>query len=104
MNQKSFLPTSQPATSTPLLVKKIANLLFKLNKEKGITLIIVTHDHDLADKCDRQIHVKDGRVVSDSGRDIEASDGAEDYEDNNIDGMLDHNRPTKHININEEEE
>ena len=84
--------------------EKIANLLFKLNKEKGITLIIVTHDHDLADKCDRQIHVKDGRVVSDSGRDIEASDGAEDYEDNNIDGMLDHNRPTKHININEEEE
>lgn len=41
----------------------IENLLFKLNKEKNITLIIVTHDPEIAAKCDRQIHVKDGRLV-----------------------------------------
>ncbi|MBO0424098.1 ABC transporter ATP-binding protein [Enterococcus plantarum] len=42
---------------------KIEQLLFDLNKEKGITLIIVTHDPDLAARCDRQIHVRDGLIV-----------------------------------------
>lgn len=37
--------------------KKIEELLFDLNKNKGITLIIVTHDPDLAARCDRQVHV-----------------------------------------------
>jgi len=41
---------------------KIIQLLFGLNKQKGITLIIVTHDEDLAAKCDRQIYLKDGRI------------------------------------------
>ena len=42
--------------------KKVEDLLFGLNKQKGITLIIVTHDHELAAKCDRQIHIKDGQL------------------------------------------
>ena len=42
---------------------KVEDILFKLNREKGITLIIVTHDPDLAQKCDRQIQIKDGQVV-----------------------------------------
>ena len=40
----------------------IENTLFSYNKEKGVTLIIVTHDQDLANKCDMQIHIKDGKV------------------------------------------
>ncbi|WP_311053895.1 ABC transporter ATP-binding protein [Enterococcus faecalis] len=43
--------------------KKIEELLFYLNKNKGITLIIVTHDPDLAARCDRQVHVRDGLIV-----------------------------------------
>lgn len=42
--------------------KKIESLLFNLNKKHGITLIFVTHDPDLAKRCQRQIHIKDGRV------------------------------------------
>jgi len=42
---------------------KIEKLLFGYNKNKGVTLIIVTHDAELADKCDIQIHVKDGQVA-----------------------------------------
>lgn len=42
----------------------IENLLFTLNKEKGITLVIVTHDDELALRCDRQIYLADGRVIS----------------------------------------
>lgn len=45
--------------------QKIENILFGLNKEKKITLIIVTHDEDLAKKCKRQIHLKDGKIVED---------------------------------------
>jgi putative ABC transport system ATP-binding protein len=46
--------------------EKIMNILFKLNQDKGITLIIVTHDEDLAKKCKRQIYIKDGQIISDS--------------------------------------
>lgn len=45
---------------------KIENLLFGLNKEKGITLIIVTHDEELAAKCGRQIRIADGEIVEDA--------------------------------------
>lgn len=41
---------------------KIEELLFNLNKEKGITLIIVTHDEDLAKKCGRRINLVDGQI------------------------------------------
>lgn len=44
--------------------KKIEDLLFDLNKESEITLIIVTHDESLAAKCDRQIRIQDGQIVS----------------------------------------
>lgn len=42
----------------------VENLLLQLNKEKGITLIIVTHDEDLANKCGRIIEIKDGEIIS----------------------------------------
>jgi putative ABC transport system ATP-binding protein len=44
--------------------EKIEQLLFNLNREKNITLIVVTHDPELAARCDRQIYIKDGEVVS----------------------------------------
>ena len=40
----------------------IEDLLFGYNKSRGVTLIIVTHDPDLARKCDIQIHIKDGKI------------------------------------------
>ena len=43
---------------------KVEDLLFGLNKEKGITLVIVTHDEALAQKCDRQIRIQDGQIIS----------------------------------------
>lgn len=43
--------------------RKVEDLLFSLNKEKGITVIFITHDIDLAKRCDRQIILKDGRIV-----------------------------------------
>ena len=46
--------------------KVIEDLLFKYCKENNATLIIVTHDEDLAQKCQRVIHIKDGKIESDS--------------------------------------
>lgn len=37
--------------------------IFNLNKELGVTFILVTHDEDLATKCHKIVHLKDGVVV-----------------------------------------
>ncbi|NVY96389.1 ABC transporter ATP-binding protein [Lactobacillus sp. DCY120] len=42
----------------------IEDMLFKLHKEQQITLIVVTHDPELAQKCERQIEIKDGQVIA----------------------------------------
>ena len=53
-------PTGNLDTATGT---QIENLLFKLNNEKNITLIIVTHDEELANRCDRKIYLKDGKIL-----------------------------------------
>ncbi len=45
----------------------VEDLLFKYNKQNNVTLIIVTHDSDLANRCDIQIHIKDGMIDSMTG-------------------------------------
>jgi putative ABC transport system ATP-binding protein len=46
--------------------EEIMNLLLTLNRERGTTLIIVTHDQDVAARTQRMIHIRDGVVVEDS--------------------------------------
>lgn len=43
----------------------IEDLLFELNRAGGTTLILVTHDLELAQKCRRIIHLKNGKVYKD---------------------------------------
>jgi putative ABC transport system ATP-binding protein len=43
--------------------EKIIELLFGLNKKEGSTLVVVTHDPDLAARCDIQISIKDGVII-----------------------------------------
>jgi putative ABC transport system ATP-binding protein len=45
--------------------RQILDLLIGLNRQEKTTLILVTHDHELAKYADRVILLKDGRVVSD---------------------------------------
>ena len=42
----------------------IIDLLFSLNSALGTTLVLVTHDHGLALRCDRVIEIEDGRLVA----------------------------------------
>ena len=46
----------------------VENMLFDLNRETGITLVIVTHDPDLSKRCGRIIEMKDGQIVSEKRR------------------------------------
>ena len=41
---------------------KIEKMLFEYNKNSQVTLLIVTHDEELAEKCDIRIRIKDGKV------------------------------------------
>lgn len=45
----------------------IITLMEELNRELGTTLVLVTHDHDLAARARRTIRLSDGRIVEDSG-------------------------------------
>jgi putative ABC transport system ATP-binding protein len=59
-------PTGNLDTRTSL---EVLALLQRLNKESGITIVLVTHEHDIAACASRVITVRDGRIVSDVLRD-----------------------------------
>jgi putative ABC transport system ATP-binding protein len=42
--------------------QSVIDLLFALRQRTGTTLLLITHDRDLAARCDRQVHMSDGRV------------------------------------------
>ncbi|MEN8712160.1 MAG: ABC transporter ATP-binding protein [Arenicellales bacterium] len=44
--------------------KRIIDLLFELNREQGTTLIMATHDEELASQCDRRLHLQGGKLVN----------------------------------------
>ncbi|HEY9041355.1 MAG TPA: ABC transporter ATP-binding protein [Rheinheimera sp.] len=48
--------------------KKVEDLLFKLNKEQGTTLILVTHNAELAARCQRQYQMQAGRFVNEDDK------------------------------------
>jgi ABC-type lipoprotein export system ATPase subunit len=58
-------PTGEVDTETS---QKLIALMRRLNRETGVTFIIVTHDLDLSSRTDRMVRLKDGRVVSDEAQ------------------------------------
>lgn len=65
VNKPSIIFADEPTGNLDSATgEKVEDLLFGLNKKSGSTLIIVTHDHDLAKKCDIQISIKDGKIDS----------------------------------------
>jgi len=41
----------------------VMQLMFELNREAGTTLVLVTHDRAIADRCDRQLRIEAGRLL-----------------------------------------
>lgn len=60
-------PTGNLDSTTGELVE---TMLFDLNRKQGITLVIVTHDPDLAGKCSRIIEIKDGEIIRDEKNEL----------------------------------
>ena len=60
-------PTGNLDSVTSESVEKI---LFDLHKRLNSTLIIVTHDKDLSDKCTNSITIKDGKIIDHQGKDV----------------------------------
>jgi putative ABC transport system ATP-binding protein len=55
-------PTGNLDTRTSI---EIMEVLQTLNRDKGITIILITHEHDIAEYAHREVTFRDGRVVSD---------------------------------------
>lgn len=65
VNQPQIIFADEPTGNLDSVTgDKVEQLLFGYNRRQGVTLIVVTHDPDLAAKCDMVIHIKDGRVES----------------------------------------
>jgi ABC-type lipoprotein export system ATPase subunit len=56
-------PTGEVDSETS---QQIVSLMRRMNREHGVTFILVTHDTDVAGQTDRVIRLKDGRVLSDT--------------------------------------
>lgn len=76
-NQPQILFADEPTGNLDAETsEKIIELIFNLNKEAGTTLILVTHDLDLANKTGRIVRLKGGRIISDDARVSERGFGA----------------------------
>ena len=65
-NQPAILFADEPTGNLDAETsEKIIKLLFDLNKDAGTTLIIVTHDADLAARTNRIVKIKGGHVIAD---------------------------------------
>ncbi|MDX7743866.1 ABC transporter ATP-binding protein [Aeromonas veronii] len=50
--------------------EKVIELLFELNRKHGTTLVVVTHDHQLAERCQRQVVMTAGRLEREVAHDV----------------------------------
>ena len=64
-NEPNIIFADEPTGNLDSLTgEKVEDMLFGYNKDKGVTLIIVTHDPELAAKCDMLVSIKDGKIES----------------------------------------
>ncbi|WP_448581847.1 ABC transporter ATP-binding protein [Thermaurantiacus sp.] len=66
-NEPDLLLTDEPTGNLDAATGEgIVNLLFRRLAETGATLVLITHDRELAGRCDRVVTMRDGRIVSDT--------------------------------------
>ncbi|MEY4756128.1 MAG: hypothetical protein RJA34_1026 [Pseudomonadota bacterium] len=63
--QPAVLLADEPTGSLDFATgETVMNLMFELNREQGTTLVMVTHDPAIAQRCERRITIEAGQVVS----------------------------------------
>ena len=68
VNDPAIVMADEPTGNLDSKVgKEIMTLLLNLNKQRGTTLIIVTHDPTIGEQTDRIIHIRDGMVENSNG-------------------------------------
>ena len=61
--QPAVLLADEPTGSLDFATgEKVMELMFELNREAGTTLVLVTHDRGIAQRCDRQLRIEAGRL------------------------------------------
>ncbi|MCH7374893.1 ABC transporter ATP-binding protein [Aeromonas sp. MR19] len=67
MTRPSLLLADEPTGNLDSKTgETVIELLFQLNREHGTTLVVVTHDHELAQRCQRQLVMAAGRLEADA--------------------------------------
>ncbi len=66
INQPALVLGDEPTGEVDSETSEVlVGLMRRMNREQGVTFVIVTHDRDLAAQTDRIVRLKDGRVLSD---------------------------------------
>ncbi|MDB5956670.1 MAG: transporter-like protein [Ramlibacter sp.] len=62
--QPAVLLADEPTGSLDFATgETVMELMFALNREQGTTLVLVTHDHAIAERCEHRITIEAGRIV-----------------------------------------
>ena len=69
VNNPSVIFADEPTGALDSKTSKEVMKLFRDLNKKGIAVIIVTHDDEVADCCDRKIIINDGKIIYDSKKD-----------------------------------
>jgi putative ABC transport system ATP-binding protein len=65
VNRPSILLADEPTGNLDSTTSEEIMVLFKTLHVSGQTIVLVTHEHDIAEQARRQVHLKDGKVERD---------------------------------------
>ena len=66
-NNPSIILADEPTGALDSVTgRKVMDLFHKLNKEQGITIVLITHSNELAAETDRIVTIKDGTIISET--------------------------------------